>query len=151
MLKTKIIGIGNELRHDDGLGIIAARRLISLAPSDVIVIEDFGEGTSLINNWENANKVIIIDAVNAEYEPGKVIQLFAHNEPIPSKFFNYSTHAFGVAEAIELARAMNKLPMELILFGIQGVDFSSGMGLSEKVKKSMNRLVELVLDEISEE
>ena len=150
MLKTKIIGVGNELRHDDGLGIIAARRLISLVPSDVIVIEDFGEGTSLMNNWENANKVIIIDAVNAEYEPGKIIRLCANHGPIPGKFFNYSTHAFGVAEAIELTRSIDELPMELILFGIQGMEFGSGIGLSIKVKKSMDRLVELVLNEILE-
>ena len=150
MTKTKIIGVGNEFRHDDGLGILAARRLISLVLPSVVVLEDFGEGTSLMDNWGDADKVIIIDAVNTDYEPGKIIRLSAHEEPIPTKFFNYSTHAFGVAEAIELARSMDELPSELILFGIQGVDFSSGSGLSETVEKSMDQLVEFVLNEISE-
>ena len=58
----------------------------------------------------------------------------AGNSPIPSDFFNYSTHAFSVAEAVELARALNKLPTRLLIYGIEGVDFSAGIGLTEAVQ-----------------
>jgi hydrogenase maturation protease len=77
-----------------------------------------------------------------------VFRLNASCEEIPSKFFRYSTHAFSLAEAVEMARALDTLPSELILFGIEGLDFGAGTGFSAPVAASAMRVVEAVVDEL---
>src|SRR5712692_1537146 len=101
-----VIGIGNQYRGDDANGILLARRINSLNLPQVRVIEQAGEGAALIDAWESsgASLVILIDAVCSGAEPGTVYRLDVNNKTIPTSFFNYSTHAFSLAEAIELAR-----------------------------------------------
>ena len=69
-------------------------------------------------------------------------------ESIPAKFFNYSTHAFSVAEAVELARTLNQLPSHLIIYGIAGENFSVGVGLLTAVREAANKVVERINREI---
>jgi hydrogenase maturation protease len=117
---TLIIGIGNEYRRDDAVGLIVACRLREMLSEHVTIIEQSGEGAALMKAWKDAQTVIIIDAVHSGAEPGTIFRFESHQQPIPSQFFHYSTHAFSVAEAIELARALNQLPPRLVIFGIEG-------------------------------
>ena len=64
-----------------------------------------------------------------------------HTQTIPTKFFHYSTHAFGIAEAIELARALKQLPQDLIVYGIEGKCFEAGIGLSREVEKAVEEVM----------
>jgi hydrogenase maturation protease len=107
-----------------------------------------GEGAALIAAWQGADRVILIDAVRSGAAPGTIFRVEAHREPIPTNFFHYSTHAFGVAEAIELARALNQLPQCLLMYGIEGKDFEAGEGLSPVVKEAVEEVVRLVLREL---
>lgn len=115
-----IIGIGNAYRGDDAVGLHVAQCLKKQAHDHVHVIEESGEGASLMECWKDANSVILIDAVSSGAKPGTIHRLDAHTQPIPTNFFHYSTHAFGVAEAIELSRALNQMPRRLIVYGIEG-------------------------------
>ena len=65
-----------------------------------------------------------------------------------TKFFNFSTHGFGVAEAVELARSLNQLPPQLIIYGIEGKNFADGFGLSPEVEGAAAQVVRRVLLEI---
>lgn len=143
-----IIGIGNAYRRDDGVGLIVARRLKEEAPDTIKVIEESGEGAALMESWKGTETVIIIDAVNSDSEPGTIHRLDAHEQSIPAKFFHYSTHAFSVAEAIELARALKKLPPRLIVYGIEGKNFEAGEGLSPEVEQAAEEVIKAVLKEI---
>ena len=98
--------------------------------------------------WKGADAVILVDAVHAGKAPGSVYRLDAHEGPIPANFFHYSTHAFSVAEAVELARALNQLPSRLVIYGIEGRDFEAGGELSHEVAKAAQRVVERVLKDI---
>ncbi len=100
---------------------------------EVVVTESSGEGASLMALWEHADDVILIDAVRSGSTPGRIHRLNAHGERLPSDFFHYSTHAFSVAEAVEMARALGSLPNRLVVYGIEGQDFSAGIGLSDAV------------------
>jgi hydrogenase maturation protease len=139
-----VIGIGNEYRSDDGVGLVVARRLKERVPSRVSVREESGEAAALMETWREADVVILIDAVCSGADPGTVHRLDAHEGPIPGRFFQTSTHAFGVAEAIEMARTLGQLPPRLILFGIEGKSFEAGVGLSPEVDKVVPRVMELV-------
>jgi hydrogenase maturation protease len=145
---TFIIGLGNQYRRDDAVGLIVARCLKEQAPEHVRVLEETGEGVALIESWKDADAVILIDAVNSGAEPGIVHRLDAHTQPIPAQFSHCSTHAFSTAEAIELARALGQLPPRLIVYGVEGRTFEAGVGLSPEVEKAAQKVVERVLDDL---
>lgn len=148
MTHPLVIGLGNDFRRDDGAGRVAARRVRELAGDAVRVIEESGEGATLMDTWREAEFVILIDAVHSGAEPGTVHRLDAHAQPIPSNFFHYSTHAFSVAEAVELARALGQLPPRLLVFGIEGNDFTSGEGLSPEVAAAVEQVAQTIATDL---
>ena len=147
-VRILIIGVGNEYRSDDAVGILIARRLRELSLNRVTVIEKSGEGTELMESWKNADNVILIDAVASGAKPGTIHRFDARARPIPASYFRCSTHAFSVGEAIELARTLNRLPANLTVFGIEGKVFNTGTGLSPDVQEATGQVVELVLLQI---
>ena len=88
--------------------------------------------------------MILIDAVSSGAAPGTIYRLDAKTEPIPAKFFNYSSHAFGVAEAIAMATALKRLPPELVIYGIEGKNFAAGVELSAEVAHAIDAVVERI-------
>jgi hydrogenase maturation protease len=120
-----IIGIGNEYRCDDAAGLIVARRLKERLAESVNVLEQSGDGAALMGAWQGAKTVIIIDAVTSGAAPGTIHRFDANTRPIPKGDFRYSTHAFGVAEAIELSRALGEFPRSLGGYGIEGKNFAA--------------------------
>ena len=147
--RTLVIGLGNEYRRDDAVGLVVARRLREAAPESVLVLEETGEGASLLESWQDADTVILIDAVQSGAAPGTVHRLDARAQPIAKKFFRFSTHAFGLAEAVELARALGRLPPRLTVYGVEGKSFEAGVGLSPEVEAAAQVVVDRVLGELS--
>ncbi len=144
----KVIGVGNAYRGDDGVGLFVARQLRDSGLDGVTILEQGGEGTALIELWKDADLVILIDAVNSGAKPGTVHRFDAHEQPIPVRFFRHSTHTFGVADAVELARTLGQLPLRLIIYGIEGKDFTSGEGLSADVRDAVSAAVVRIVREI---
>jgi hydrogenase maturation protease len=145
--KLLIIGLGNAYRSDDGIGISIVHRLRELVPSEIMTLEETGVGTDLMESWKGAAAVIVVDAVQSGAPPGTIYRLDAHAGQIPKHLFHYSTHGFSVAEAIELARALDLLPRHLIVYGIEGKSFAAGVGLSIEVEQAGATVVARVLDE----
>lgn len=143
-----IIGIGNAYRGDDAVGLHVAQCLKKQALNHVHVIEESGDGAALMDCWKDADTVILVDAVYSGARPGTIYRFDAHAQPMPANFFHYSTHVFGVAEAIELARALNQLPDRLIIYGIEGKCFDISIGLSSEVEKAMQGVIRYVQQDI---
>jgi hydrogenase maturation protease len=143
-----VIGLGNEYRRDDAVGLIVARRLKEAAAEHVRVLEESGEGTALMESWKDADAVILIDAVSSGARPGTLRRFDAHRQPMPTEFFRCSSHTFSVAEAIELARALGQLPPQLIVYGVEARDLEPGLGLSPEVETAAQEVVERVLGDI---
>lgn len=140
-----VVGVGNRYRRDDGLGPAVARRLQD-AGYALAVVEASGEGAGLLQIMERSPWVILVDAVSSGAEPGTIHRLDAAT-PLPKRLFRYSTHAFGVAEAVELARALGSLPARLVIFGVEGAEFGAGDGLSSAVEQAAERVAALILAE----
>jgi hydrogenase maturation protease len=143
-----IIGVGNEYRGDDGAGIAVARRLRALFPTAVTILEGSGEGVALMEAWQDASWVMLVDAVRSGASPGTIHRLDARAAALPMGFFHYSTHAFSVAEAVELARSLDQLPAHLVVFGIEGANFAAGVELSPAVAQAVEAVAERVAEEI---
>jgi hydrogenase maturation protease len=143
-----VIGVGNEYRGDDGVGIVIARRLRAQLAAAVDVMEAGGEGAQLLDAWRGAASVLLLDAAHSGAPPGTIHRFDAGAQSIPSAFFHYSAHAFSVAEAIELSRALHELPANLVVYGIEGSCFEPGIGLSPAVAAAVDFVVAQVVSDV---
>jgi hydrogenase maturation protease len=149
MSGTLVIGVGNDFRNDDAIGLMAARHLKTVLGEAACVEECSGDGVILQEMWENAERVILVDALSSGRPPGTIYRLEIDETPLPSRFFNSSTHNYVVAEAIEMARALGQLPPHVVIIGIEGEDFGYGQQLTSSVRNQFDRLVETVKQELA--
>ena len=143
-----VLGIGNAWQGDDAAGLVAARRIRERAPSGVEVRELEGEPVSLVDAWEGADDVFVLDAVRSGSPPGMVHRIDASTGPIPATLSAASTHTLGVGEAIELARALGRLPARLVLYGIEAERIAAGAELTPAVAGAVEDAVARVLAEL---
>ncbi|NWF78763.1 MAG: hydrogenase maturation protease [Chloroflexi bacterium] len=142
---TRVIGVGNQWRGDDGAGpavahLLRARQGAAAAALQISAID--GGGLNLITAWAGATTVVLIDAVFSGAAPGSIHRFDVGAQPLPEALFRHSTHAFGIAEAVELARALAQLPPRLVVYGIEGRQFDPGVGLSPAVELATRTLAE---------
>ena len=145
---TIVIGVGNEFRGDDGVGIAVARKLHDTIATEVPVLEQSGEGTTLMDAWQGATCVILVDAVYSGGAPGTIHRIDTSAALLPASLFPCSTHAFGVADAIEIARALHQLPPTMIVYGIEGVSFDEVRGLTIEVQSAVDAVCARILEEV---
>ena len=143
-----LIGVGNQYRKDDAAGLIVVRSLKNQAPAFLEIIEESGEGASLMERWREVDGVIMVDAVSSGAPPGTIHRLDARRQSIPTDFFSYSTHAFSVAEAVEMARVLDQLPPRMIIYGIEGESFKFGTGLSPALESAVPQVAESILNDV---
>jgi len=143
-----IIGVGNPFRRDDGAGMAVASEVKAHAGGNVRVLIRTGEGADLIECWKPDDDVIIVDAMKSGGEPGAVLRIDAKAGPFPVENFRISSHSFGVAEAVEVARALQRLPRSLIVYGIEAVDLGEGEGLTPEVAKAVGLAATRVMADI---
>ena len=147
--RTLVIGVGNAYRSDDAAGLLAARHVRVAAPH-VAVLESSGEVTELMEAWHDAAAVVLVDAVQTGAPPGTVHRWEAHERSLPRVVVASSTHAFGVGEAIEIARALDRLPGRVVVYGIEGACFVPGTAPSPEVEGALPGLAARVLREAVE-
>ena len=143
-----VLGIGNAYRGDDAAGLHAVRRLMQHEWEDVIVREQGGEGTALMEALDGPAAAVLIDAVESGAEPGTVHRWDVSREGINAKFLRCSTHNFSVHDAVEMARALGKLPPRVLVFGIEGHNFEPGAELSPPVEAALNAVTVQVQETI---
>ena len=149
MTPVLLVGVGNDYRGDDGAGLAVARSLKALGLPGVAVVEATGDGASLLDVWQGHEHVVIFDAVSSGAVPGAVHRFDVCARPLSAKLLRSSTHAFGLADAIELARAMGQLPNHLVVYGVEGKRFEAGAGLSEEVERAVHGVVEHIARELA--
>jgi hydrogenase maturation protease len=148
MAPLRIIGIGNLFRGDDAVGLLAVRCLRERLALSVEVLEAEGDGLALLDLMEGTDRVMLIDAVKSGGHPGATVRLDLSKESRWGGLVPCSTHAVGIAEAIDLARTLGRLPKQVILYGIEIDSFEPGAALSESVRGGLDIVVEQVLKEI---
>lgn len=133
-----VIGVGNRLRGDDGAGLEVAGRLGDLAGNGEIEVHAHeGEGIGLLELWDGAGAVVLADCMRSGAAPGTRRRIDVSSQPASVPLRGTSSHATGVAEAIELARALGTLPGTVIVYGVEGASFATGSGLSEAVAEAI--------------
>ena len=132
-----IIGCGNTDRSDDGAGILVARRLRALGLN---AVEHSGDGLALIELWHGFDDVVVVDAMVSGAKPGSVTTWDPVARPVCSEDWRSSSHSFGPAEAIELARVIGRLPERIRIYGIEGAKFEPGVAPSVEVMEAVRKI-----------
>ena len=140
--KVLVLGLGTPECGADAAGRVAADRLADEAPAGVAVRGVRGDALELMDAWREAGAVILIDAVLTGAAPGTVARFDASAEPLPAIRRNASSHDLGLAEALELARALGSLPPRVVVLAIEGDDFTPGAPLSAAVRRGIELAVE---------
>jgi hydrogenase maturation protease len=149
-VKVVVVGVGNAVRGDDAAGLAVAERLRGRVPESVAVVQCEQEPTRLLDAWHGADLALVVDASLSGAEPGTVRRFDASSEGVPERIFRSSTHAFGIGDAVELGRALGRLPARVVVYGIEGADFALGSGVSDAVARAVDEVAGAVLGELEE-
>jgi hydrogenase maturation protease len=144
-----IIGVGNLLLKDEGLGIHAVRELKKKAlPPAVEVLDGGVAGIGLLDLFQGARKLVFIDAADMSLAPGAVVRFTPDEIRSQSEIPRFSAHDVGVLEVLELARALGQCPPEVVIIGVQPKEISGGMDLTPEVQAVLPQVLEAALKEI---
>lgn len=145
-----ILGIGNTLYSDEGLGVYALTPLEELYSADDQVELVYGatDGMSLLSVVEDTDYLLVLDAINAGKEGGHIIQL--QGEEIPAYYgIKMSIHQLGFQEVLLAAKMRERFPKHLIMIGMQPTSLELGVGLSKTNESKLPELVKLVESQIN--
>ncbi|WP_305046353.1 hydrogenase maturation protease [Geoalkalibacter sp.] len=146
---TRIIGIGNPLMGDDGLGIAAVERLARLdLPKGVEVMDGGTGGLTLLHLMEGAARVLFIDAVEMGQPPGCIARFDLGGVEVAEQSA-LSLHESGLPQILALARELGPLP-EVILYGVQPARVAPALELSPRVAEALPALLARILGELAQ-
>lgn len=145
-----ILGIGNTLYTDEGLGVYALSPLEKLYSTDDQVELVYGatDGMSLLSVVEDTDYLLVLDAINAGKEGGHIIQL--HGEEIPTYYgIKMSIHQLGFQEVLLAAKLRERYPKHFIMIGMQPTSLELNVGLTPTNESKLPELVQLVESQIN--
>lgn len=144
---TIVIGIGNDFRRDDGVGITVAQRIAERNLPGVRVVSEISEPAALLEVWSGAARAVVVDAATgANSTPGRIRRWTG---PDLETTAVVSSHALGLAQTFALAQALARMPEELVLFTVDIVDTNHGIGLTPAVEAAVPELVGVIVAELS--
>ncbi|MFC2011827.1 hydrogenase maturation protease [Chloroflexota bacterium] len=142
------MGVGNILLSDEGVGVHVVREMEGHnIPEDVELFDGGTASVDLLNVLANRRKVIIVDAVKTDSEPGTLYR-FTPNDIKVEQQIHSSLHQIGLLETLQMTKHLNCEPDEVVILGIEPKNLSWGMKLSPEVAEVVPRVIELVLEEI---
>ena len=144
-----LIGVGNPGRGDDAAGRVVARRLVGVLSENVEITELDGEATTVLARLQGAEAAILVDACVSGAPDGTMRRFDAAAAPLPENAFGVSTHGFGLADAIELARTLGDLPAVCTVYAIEGKSFESGTPLTPPVATAVEEVARRVCTEFA--
>ncbi|HDX9590402.1 TPA: HyaD/HybD family hydrogenase maturation endopeptidase [Bacillus pseudomycoides] len=148
--KITILGIGNTLFTDEGVGIHLLPLLEEAYKDDmqVEIIEGLTDGMKLLGPVEEAENLIIIDAINAGVEGGTILSL--EGDEIPAYFgIKMSVHQMGFQEVLFAAKFRERYPKKIIMFGMQPTSLELGVELTETNQAKLGDLAEAVMHQVN--
>lgn len=139
-----VVGIGAADRGDDAVGELVADRVRELRPEGMTVLP-VASPLELLEVFDAYGSVVIVDAVRAGGRPGAVTVSAIGEAPLPALPSAASTHGWGLAEVVELARAVDRLPARLVVVGVEVAEVATGADLSEPVARAVGPAADAVL------
>lgn len=149
-MRIVVLGIGNILMSDEGVGVRAVEELTRRydLPPEVEVIDGGCSGMEMLDDLARADHLIIVDAVLAGKPPASIVTL--HGDEVPAFFTTkFSPHQVGLCDVLAALKLCDESPGSLSLIGVEPVSFELSMELSPQVAAKMPEILALVLRELA--
>jgi hydrogenase maturation protease len=137
--------LGSPFRGDDAVGPEVA---VKLREEGALLLDCADDPTRLLEAWTGLDTVVVVDAVSTGAPPGTLHRIDLGHEPLPRGLRLASTHALGLAEALELGRALGRAPARIVLLGVEGARFRMGEEMSPEVAAAIDALVAAAIAEL---
>ena len=148
-MKTLVLGIGNVLLQDEGVGIHALNEIRRRFELDegVELLDGGTAGVELLRYLDGREHVVVIDAIAAGHPPGTVFRVAG--EDVPRTFHQrISPHQIGLSDVLATALITDALPAEIVMFGVEPQAMKTGLALTPVVDASLDKLVGAVVEEL---
>jgi len=143
-----ILGVGNLLLSDEGVGVHVAHKLMEMdLPAGVEVIEGGTDGFRLMNVVTEAGRLIVVDAVKGGGPPGSIYRFDIKDAPSSPDAYKTSVHQIGILEIVHLSELIGQTP-ETTVIGVEPKSLEMGMALSPEVQEKIPKIIELILEEV---
>jgi hydrogenase maturation protease len=143
-----VVCIGNAFRRDDGVANAVAERAALALPESVAVIELDGEPARVVDAWTGARLALVVDAARSGDSPGTVRRIEVDGDGAVPSSRPASTHGYGLGDAVDLGRVLGQLPDRLVVYTVEGEDYSQGPGLSDAVAAAIPEVVARLVEEV---
>jgi len=148
--KITVLGIGNLLLKDEGVGVHLVQKLTGIVDDANVKIIDAGTSPDFLSLVDgNIDKLIVVDAVKAGNEPGTIYSLTLDDLDLDSTS-PISLHEIGVLDSLKIMALFDRLPESTVIIGIEPKTIDFGLDLSPEVEEKLPELINLVLKEIEE-
>ena len=151
MKKIVVIGIGNLLRKDDGIGIILLEKIIKRKnelPKNIDYIDGGTGGINLLHLIQRYETIIFLDAVNFNGKVGESKLIKLENIKQKNIISSMSTHSFDILKVIEISKKIDKNSKNIFIFAVQVKDVSFGLSISKELNKKIKQIVENLMENI---
>lgn len=143
-----VLGVGNLLLSDEGVGVHVANKLMEMdLPSVVQIVEGGTDGFRLMNIVTEADRLIVVDAVKGGGPPGSIYRFSVKDAQTYPDAYKTSVHQIGILEVIHLSELIGKTP-ETTIIGVEPKSLDTGMELSPEVHAKLPKIIELILEEV---
>lgn len=150
-MRIVVLGVGNILLSDEGVGVRAIERLQQEyeLPPEVVIVDGGTTGMEMLEDLSNADHIVIIDAVRAGRPPASILRLADDEVPV---FFRtkLSPHQIGLSDVLATLAFIGEAPGGVTVIGVEPVSLATGMELSPEVEMRMPDLMELLVTELRE-
>ncbi|AGK62201.1 hydrogenase maturation protease [Archaeoglobus sulfaticallidus PM70-1] len=148
-MRVVVLGIGNILLRDEGVGVRVVEELRKLELPDYVEVYDGATlGIALLNLLSDSDKAVIVDAVFGGGKPGDIYR-FSLYEILDTPLKNLiSAHDIDFVTAFKMGKDLLNLPQNIVVVGIEPKTIEEGMELSDEVKKAIPKAIEIILEEI---
>ena len=147
--KTLVLGVGNILLSDDGVGVHTIRRLQESVqlPERVQLVDGGTSGLDLLHYLEGVSRLVIVDAMETDQSPGTLTRLSGDQVPAYLSL-KMSPHEIGLPDMLFAAKLRDLYPEDVVISGVQPETAEIGLDLSPPVAAQVDTLAENVLDEL---
>ncbi|MGE5503137.1 MAG: HyaD/HybD family hydrogenase maturation endopeptidase [Actinomycetota bacterium] len=149
-MRVVVLGVGNILMTDEGVGVRAVEeleRLYDLAP-EVTVIDGGTSGMDCLDQIAEVDHLLIADAMRSGAEPG-TLKRVDHDQLAAHFKTKLSPHQVGLSDVLATLNLHGMMPRRVVLFGMQPKSFATAMELSPEIEARLPALVDALVDELA--
>jgi len=150
-IKIVVLGMGNLLLKDEGIGVHVAHALQEISSPNNVELEVVVGGTlpDAPFSFEEVEKLIVVDAVQAGGEPGAIYRFHLEDIKLDDRILT-SLHQVSLLENLRLMEGFGQKPKDVVIIGIEPEEMNLGLELSAKLQRQIPQIIKVVLEEIGE-